>query len=92
MPVNHMASTRHKWPEDRHAKIFLAQETRDGLERHERTCIQCGMTRITVIPPVGWPWHEWRTKDGPVWVGEATPPCLFVVVKQVAKPWLKEAS
>ena len=76
-------SARHKWPDDKRATVLVAHETPDGNERHERTCLQCGMTRITVVPPHGYPWHEWRTRDGQVWVGEATPPCLFGALKAV---------
>lgn len=36
----------------------------------------------------GNPWHEWITRDGKLWQGEATPPCILpapqVVPKEVA--------
>jgi hypothetical protein len=72
----------HKWDHDK-ARFIAAHESPDGNGRHERTCIVCQMTKITIIPPRGlggFPWHQWRTKDGDIWTGEATPPCL------VAKP------
>jgi hypothetical protein len=66
-------STRHAWD---HANERRLSSGPDGNARNERDCIHCGMTRITVIPPHGFPWHEWRTREGKVWVGEATPPCV----------------
>jgi len=48
----------------------------DGNARTLRTCSQCDMVKVTVHPPHGNAWREWRTKDGKVWVGELTPPCL----------------
>jgi hypothetical protein len=31
-----------------------------GHEQHEKTCLTCGATRITVIRKQGVPWQEWR--------------------------------
>lgn len=51
-------------------------ENHDGNDRTERACIFCGLVKITVHPPSGLPWREWRTKDGMVAQLTATPPCL----------------
>lgn len=48
----------------------------DHLDRTERSCALCGLVKVTVHPPQGFPWREWRTRDGKVWRGDATPPCL----------------
>ena len=44
----------------------------------ERTCVRCGLVKVTVHPPLGLPWREWRM-PGQVQVQlEATPPCVDV--------------
>ncbi len=65
----------HKWDRD-HEKHIAACDSIDGNERTERECQHCGMWKITVHPPHGLPWREWRTKNGDRWWGQATPPCL----------------
>ena len=77
-----MSAGRHEWNDGAERRL-AATDAGDGNARNERDCLHCGMTRITVIPPHGYPWHEWRTRDGQVWVGEATPPCLFGALKAV---------
>lgn len=46
-------------------------------DRRERTCTKCGLVRITMIPPHGLAWREWRH---PKWEHSvklgATPPCV----------------
>ena len=70
-----MKPPRHEWDHagERRLNGFDAA---DGNARNERTCVKCGIVRITIIPPHGYPWHEWRTKNGGTYVGEATPPCV----------------
>jgi hypothetical protein len=70
---------RHEW-DHRNSRLLSGFGAADGCARNERTCFKCGVVRITVMPPHGYPWHEWRTKDGGMYVGEATPPCLVRVV------------
>lgn len=50
-----------------------AHATPDGNERTERQCAFCGLFRITVHPPHGLAWREWRTKDGRQLIGGNTP-------------------
>lgn len=70
-------SPHHRW--DINAIIRKpACESQDGNDRTERTCLHCGMVKITVHPPQGFPWHEWRTATGAVWQGDSTPPCVRV--------------
>ena len=70
--------SRHSWNLDT-IKHLAATEFADGNGRTERTCQHCGMVRITVHYPQGFPGKEWRTRDGKVWQGQMTPPCLEVV-------------
>lgn len=73
---------KHSWPKegDEGYRRLSGVDTSDGNDRTERVCTHCSMVKITVHPPHGDPWREWRTKDGKVWRGEATPPCLPVKV------------
>lgn len=71
-----MTDRKHKWDHD-HERRAAAIDYADGNARNEKRCLQCGITRVTVIPPHGHPWHEWRTKTGAVYPGEATPPCII---------------
>ncbi|MPZ58455.1 MAG: hypothetical protein GEU91_18575 [Rhizobiales bacterium] len=64
---------KHRW--EGHRWIH-GHDSPDGCSRTERTCVLCTMVKITVHPPQGLPWREWRTFDGKVWHGTATPPCL----------------
>jgi hypothetical protein len=66
---------RHRWNEGTENRI-PACETADGNDRTEKTCALCGLVKITVHPPQGLPWREWRTKAGGMWAGQATPPCI----------------
>ena len=75
MARNMTANARHEWDHDSEKRI-AACATHDGNARNARGCIKCRMTKVTVIPPYGLPWHEWVTQDGKTWIGEATPPCL----------------
>ena len=69
---------RHSWNLDT-AKHLAAVDCKDGNGRTERTCKNCQMVRITVHYPHGFPGKEWRTRDGKLWHGQMTPPCLEVV-------------
>jgi len=74
LPSNEFAKPRlHSW--DPKAKYI--QNCPDGNERTERTCRLCQMVKITVHAG-DWrsAWREWRTRDGKIWGGTATPPCL----------------
>lgn len=73
-----MATRKHQWD---HAgtRRMAGVDRDDGNARNECDCLLCGLTKITIIPPHGWPWREWRTKDGAIWKGQATPPCIEAV-------------
>jgi len=63
---------RHRWFERTPWPVL---DTITGTERHERVCEICHLTRITVIPPHGFPWVEWHGVDGRKTVGGPTPSC-----------------
>jgi len=62
---------RHLWTEP----TRFAAPCRLGLAWNSRTCLRCGMEKITKLPPRGWPWHEWVPLNGERLVQERTPPC-----------------
>jgi hypothetical protein len=74
------APRRHRWPNagDEGYRSLDGHMYVDGNDRTERSCQICGLIKITVHPPQGFPWREWRTKDGKPWVGYLTPPCAQV--------------
>lgn len=56
---------RHRWGEP----VRL-------LDRTERACAHCPLIRITMHPPHGLPWREWRHRDSEArWQMTTTPPC-----------------
>src|ERR1700674_825877 len=79
----------HKWDYDSEQRI-AASACADGNDRNAKGCLNCKLIKVTIIPPRGFPWHEWHTRDGKVWVGEAPPPCL--VVPKVAAKILREVA
>lgn len=62
--MNHKWNMEHRIP---------ACESPDGNERTERTCPFCMLVKITVHPPRGVAWREWRTKDGRQLIGTNVP-------------------
>jgi hypothetical protein len=55
----------HKWGE----RVPLDTGT-------ERTCQRCGLVKITIHPPHGFPWIEWRKGTAPQIQLSTTPPCV----------------
>lgn len=72
---------RHRWDNDREQRIA---GDASNLPCNVRVCGTCGMRKITMLPPHGFPWHEWLTAEGQRWSGEATPPCLVQADNVVA--------
>jgi hypothetical protein len=67
---------KHRWGGP---STILPAESPDGNERTHRVCELCGLIKITVHPPHGFPWREWRMKDSSVSIPLTnTPPCLVV--------------
>lgn len=57
-----------------------ARETPNGNDQTERTCATCGLVKITVKPPRGFPWPEWRRPGGKQFRCEMTPGCIATAV------------
>jgi hypothetical protein len=67
---------RHKWGDP---VLVPAAENADGCDHNERTCVLCGLVKLTVMPPQGYPWRAWRTANGQRWDREATQPCVVAM-------------
>lgn len=68
-----MTPRKHKWMSP---ITIRGTHTQTGCEQSERQCEQCGMIKITVHPPQGFPWREWRHPKSPKqFTGSNTPPC-----------------
>jgi hypothetical protein len=53
---------RHRW---KGAPVtILPDESKSGCEETHRTCEYCGLVRVTVHPPVGFPFSLWQYPDG----------------------------
>lgn len=63
---------RHRWGE----RFTRLDDTPSNCPQSERVCARCGLTRITVHPPSGLPWREWKPKGGTQMQFEMTPPCV----------------
>lgn len=63
---------RHKWGD----RVTVVDNTSSGCEQGERTCVRCGIVRVTVHPPRGLPWREWRPRGCVQIQLSSTPPCL----------------
>jgi hypothetical protein len=72
--------TRHRW----HASVIRIAECVDGNARSIRCCQRCGMLRITVHPPHGYPWLEFENADGRVLKQAHTPPCEMPAALEAA--------
>lgn len=65
---------RHRWG----ASVQLRNPA-TGNDQTERSCLRCGLVKVTVHAPHGVPWREWRAPgQGQVQVA-ATPPCGAVM-------------
>jgi hypothetical protein len=60
----------HKWG----APVRTA-ETWTPVSTTVRKCVKCGAEKITMHPPSGLPWNEWRLPGVPQFRSVATPPC-----------------
>ena len=72
--------TRHRW----HAGVERIAECADGNARSVRRCARCGLLRITVHPPHGYPWTEWQALDGQMIYQPRTPACEEVSAAEAA--------
>lgn len=60
-PVAKLPARNHKWHDD---GTRLRDTTPSGCDEHERVCTLCGLVKITVHQPLGYPYRAWRTKLG----------------------------
>lgn len=67
-------SPRHAWDYDNERKI-AACDSSDGNDRSEKPCLHCSLVKITVHPPFGIPWREWRFGAGENFKSDLTPRC-----------------
>ena len=64
---------RHRW---NFPICVFGDRTPTGCEQSERECQFCGLIRITVHPPQGFPWREWRKAGSDKqFPSDHTPPC-----------------
>ncbi|HXJ00954.1 MAG TPA: hypothetical protein VNH44_07010 [Micropepsaceae bacterium] len=59
--VARIAASKHKWRDDGNK---LRDTTPSGCDEHERTCEFCGLVKITVHKPEGFPYRAFRSKGG----------------------------
>ena len=69
-----MTDPRHSWSGG--VVRFGPRALGNGCDQTERTCSRCGLVKITVHPPEGLPWIEWRQGEGPQIQLSTTPPCM----------------
>lgn len=64
---------KHKW---KLPERYAAGECQASCDETWRRCMRCGLIKITVKPPEGFPWLEWeRPPMLPRFKSELTPPC-----------------
>jgi len=64
----------HRWDYDNERRL-AGQDQPDGNARNIRSCLKCGMIMATIIPPHGYPWHEYTLSTGSIIRSEKRPPC-----------------
>lgn len=77
-PVTNLHARRHKWD----GPVNIHRDTSaSGCDETERPCALCGLVKLTVHQPDGYPYRAWRTARGlrfpdtgqtPLCEGEAT--------------------
>lgn len=74
MPHIDRLGPRHQWDYDNERKI-AACDSPDGNDRSEKPCCRCDLWKITVHPPQGFAWREWRFGAGENFKSDLTPRC-----------------
>lgn len=82
-PIADITARRHRWNVHDTQRI-PACESPDGNDRTEKKCEHCSLIKITVHPPHGQPFRLWRTREGKIWQGDATPPCIPASASEAA--------
>jgi hypothetical protein len=66
----------HRWDEDTIQRI-AASDSDNGCSQTHRTCLHCGLIRITMHPPQGFPWPEFMLPESRVrFRMDRTPHCV----------------
>ena len=68
--------SKHRWSEP----------SRETELETTRTCLTCGMLRVTHHEGAGFPWTEWLDQDGAKIYAIRTPECPFERQPQVNSP------
>lgn len=59
--VKHITARRHKWGDP----VYLHRDTTSsGCDETEKPCALCGLVKLTIHTPIGFPYRMWRTKAG----------------------------
>ena len=58
----------HKW-DYAHEKFIAAIDSEDGCDRNEKSCERCGVIKVTVIPPHGFPATNTEPSMAAIWCG-----------------------
>lgn len=73
-----MTKPRHSWDHD-NVKRIIADDTESGCEETIRTCLICGLIKITVHGRDGRPWPEFMMLGSGARIPlSTTPPCRRV--------------
>lgn len=65
---------KHRW-QDNGTRIGGAEDTPSGCDEHERVCKICGLVKLTIHAPQGWPYRVFRTPKGIRFDPGYTPVC-----------------
>ena len=76
-----MTAGNHKWDYENEKRI-AAVDAPDGCDRNEKSCILCGITKVTILPPHGFPYHEYRVGSAQM-VWTRRPECVRVGAEPV---------
>jgi hypothetical protein len=76
---------RHRWGE---SQFVPRNPDLARNDQTERVCINCGLVRITVHPPQGFPWREWRDRGSSIqYTADRTPECVPAATSLEAATW-----
>lgn len=69
--VKPLPSRRHKWGDPAYRRhkwgdpAYLHRDTTpSGCDETEKPCVLCGLVKLTVHTPIGYPYRMWRTRAG----------------------------
>ncbi len=65
--------SNHRWS---NPTKLAGCDTATGNDETRRTCLACELVKITVHPPVGYPWKEYESPKFPGVRFQTLPPCV----------------